>query len=154
MMDASRRALTIGCCLLSGCAATSGSGSGAAAPTAEPPVVEDTSRLSAEDLRLLQAVRIHESNKGLVVVSKGPVAGLACKVAVGFFAPQWIWKPALSEIDGGTPQLAAMTQLKLRAVRRGGNAVIAPTCAHNEWFDWKNGCVESWVCEGQAALLD
>nr|MBP6110742.1 hypothetical protein [Rhodocyclaceae bacterium]MBP6280384.1 hypothetical protein [Rhodocyclaceae bacterium] len=73
------------------------------------------------------------------------------KVALLVF--KWTWRPVLNELNGLTPEAAALTQLRLKALKKGANAVAAPVCTHNVGIDWGNNCFESWVCTGQAVLV-
>ena len=115
---------------------------------------EDASGLSAAELRRLGQVQVHSSGKALAYVSVAHVNGLACKLSVAPLIPVWVWKPPLSEPNGSTPEQVAMTQLKIRALRSGGNAVLAPVCVHHDGLDWANNCFESWICNGEAIRLE
>jgi hypothetical protein len=116
--------------------------------------IEDGSSLSSDDWRQLQSVRFYTSGKGLVYGTVAQVSGLACKLSVAPLDPVWVWKPPLSESNGSSPEQVAMTQLKIRAVRSGANAVLSTVCVHNDALDWANNCFESWVCKGQAVRLE
>jgi hypothetical protein len=84
---------------------------------------------------------------------KGEVVGLACKLTVALLVFKWNWRPELGDTNGKTPEEAARTQLRLKAMNLGANAVASPICIHKDGIDWGNNCFESWVCTGQAVLL-
>ena len=137
----------LGCPLLGGCAAIAGDAAYSAAFRTK---IEDPSQLPTDELRQLELVQLYNSDQGLSYVSKGRVAGLSCKLSIAPLIPVWVWKPALSELNGKTPEDAAMTQLKIKALKSGGNAVLSPTCTHKDGLDWGNNCFESWMCVGHA----
>jgi hypothetical protein len=110
--------------------------------------ITDASKLSSEEQKRLQQVKILESAAKLEGTPKGEVVGLACKLA-GF---KWVWEPALNEVNGLTPEDAALTQLRLKAMQKGANTVVAPSCTHKD-VDWGKDCFESWLCTGQAFLI-
>jgi hypothetical protein len=115
---------------------------------------EDASGLSSADLRRLGRVPVHSSGTALAYVPVAQVSGLACKLSVAPLIPVWLWRPPVSELNGSTPEQVAMTQLKVRALRSGGNAILSPVCVHNEGLDWQNNCFESWICKGEAIRLE
>ena len=79
--------------------------------------------------------------------------GLSCKLTAALLVFKWVWTPELNEGNGLTPQAAALTQLRIKALLSGANAVVAPSCKRSEGLDWGNNCFESWRCTGQAYLL-
>jgi hypothetical protein len=115
---------------------------------------EDASNLSSDELHQLQQVDLYNSGTVLAYRSVAQVNGLACKLSVAPLIPVWTWRPPLSELNGSTPEQVAMTQMKIRALRSGANAVLSPVCVHSERLDWANNCFESWVCKGQAIRLE
>ena len=113
--------------------------------------ITDVSKLSSEEQSRLQQVKVVESAAGLEGTPKGEVVGLACKSALLVF--KWVWQPDLNEANGLTPEDAARTQLRLKAMQNGANAVVAPACTHKDGVDWGNNCFESWRCTGQALVI-
>jgi hypothetical protein len=101
----------------------------------------------------VKQIKFIESAAGLGSTPKGEVVGLACKLTVALLVFKWIWRPELNEINGKTPEEAARTQLLVKAMQMGANAVAAPSCTHKDGIDWGNNCFESWVCSGQAVLV-
>jgi hypothetical protein len=121
--------------------------------------IEDASKLSADELRQLEDVQFYSSDEGLTYTSIRQVRSLSCKTSGSvafpeFFWAKWRWLPDLSETNGKTPEDAAKTQLKIKALRAGGNAVLSSTCTHNESIDWGNNCFESWICIGDAVRVE
>jgi len=110
----------------------------------------DVAKLSAEELRQLDAIQVREAREELVYVSRGKVTGLACSLSVAPLVPVFFWTPPLSEVNGRTPKEAAMTQMKGKALKLGANAVLSPSCVHHDIVDWGNNCFESWACTGEA----
>ncbi len=140
--------------LFCGCASIgTGYGAEAAYNSAFREKISDGSKLSAEEQMRLQQVRLIEATDGIVGTPKGEVVGLSCKLTAALFVFKWVWKPELNETNGLTPEEAARTQLRIKAVQIGGNAVVGPTCTHKEGIDWSNNCFESWRCTGQAYAL-
>jgi hypothetical protein len=140
--------------LLSGCAAIGAAYGGETAYNAAfRTKIEDPSKLSAIDQLKLKEVKFIGSADSIGGNPKGEVIGLACKLTVAVFVFKWTWRPELNEINGTTPEEAARSQLLLKAMQKGANAVVAPSCIHNDGIDWGNNCFESWVCTGQAVAL-
>ena len=110
----------------------------------------DVTELSAEELHRLAAIQLRETADASLYVSRGKVTGLACSLSVAPLVPIFFWAPPLSAANGSTPKEVAMTQLKIKALKLGANAVSAPSCIHHEIVDWANNCFESWVCSGEA----
>lgn len=110
----------------------------------------DATKLSAEELQQLGAIQVREAREDLAYVSRGKVTGLACSLSVAPLVPVFFWTPPLSEVNGRTPKELAMTQLKIKALKLGANAVLSPSCVHHEIVDWANNCFESWACRGEA----
>jgi hypothetical protein len=135
--------IVLTCSLLCGCAALGDIAYSAAFRT----TIEDASKLSTDEFRQLQQIQLYTSGAGLAYTSTGQVKGISCKLSAGL---AWRWRPALSEPNGKTPEEAAMVQLKIKALRAGGNAIASPVCSHNEGLDWANNCFESWICVGEA----
>ena len=78
---------------------------------------------------------------------------MSCKLTVAVLVFKWTWRPQLNETNGKTPEEAARTQLLLKAMQKGANAVAAPRCTHKDGIDWGNNCFESWLCTGQAVWV-
>ena len=116
--------------------------------------LEDASKLSSDELQQLQNVQLLSPDKGLAYASKGEVKGLACKLSVAPLIPVWVWRPVPSELNGKTPEELALTQLKIKAVKAGGNAVLSSACTHSDSLDWTNNCFETWICAGEAVHVD
>jgi hypothetical protein len=110
----------------------------------------DVTKLSAEELHQLAAIQVREARDELAYVSRGKVVGLACSLSVAPLVPIFFWTPPLSAVNGSTPKDVAMTQLKIKALKLGANAVLGPSCVHHETLDWGNNCFESWACRGEA----
>jgi hypothetical protein len=115
--------------------------------------IEDASKLPGEEQIRLRKIKFIESAAGLDSTAKGEVVGLACKLTVAVLVFKWTWRPELNETNGKTPEEAARTQLLLKAMQKGANAVAAPSCVHKDSIDWGSNCFESWVCTGQAVLV-
>jgi hypothetical protein len=139
--------------VLSGCAAVGASyGAESAYNAAFRTKIEEAAKLSdAERLRLSEVKFIEPGPS--VGTPKGEVVGLACKLTVAVFVFKWTWRPELGDANGKTPEEASRTQLRLKAMNLGANAVASPTCVHKQEIDWGNNCFESWICTGQAVLL-
>ncbi|MBW2021042.1 MAG: hypothetical protein JRI65_13780 [Deltaproteobacteria bacterium] len=101
--------------------------------------IERVESLSSEQLRRLNSIKIYESAEGLNYTEVGEVKGLSCKG---------------SPFSGDTRKDAAMTQLKIKAVKANANAILYPVCSHDASVDWGNNCWESWVCIGIAARVE
>ena len=100
--------------------------------------IERVSDLTAEQLRQVHDIQLLENDKGIKYTSLGKVKGISCKGS-------WL--------SGNTNKEAAMTQLKIKAVKLNADAILYPTCSHDASVDWGNNCWESWVCVGEAVLL-
>jgi hypothetical protein len=139
--------------VLSGCAAVGASyGAESAYNAAFRTKIEEAAKLSeAERVRLSEVKFIEQATN--LGIPKGEVVGLACKLTVAVFVFKWTWRPELGDANGKTPEEASRTQLRLKAMNLGANAVASPTCIHKDGLDWGNNCFESWVCMGQAMLL-
>jgi len=131
---------------MSGCAVVADAAYSAAFRT----TFVDATKLSAEELQQLSAIQFREARNELFYVSRGKVTGLACSGSVAPLVPVFVWTPPLSEVNGRTPREVAMTQLKIKALKLGANAVLSPSCVHHEIVDWGNNCFESWACKGEA----
>ncbi len=147
MWSAFSGVVVLGCAPLSGCALVAGDIADAGYNAAFRTKIEDTATLSADELRDLTRVQIYSANTGLTYTSVGQIESLSCRETTR-------WIPALSEINGRTPEEAAMTQLKVKAIKAGGNAILAPTCVHHSKMDWGNNCFASWICTGVAIRLE
>ncbi|MGB9150262.1 MAG: hypothetical protein WCB36_08450 [Burkholderiales bacterium] len=111
------------------------------------------SKLSAEEIQQVRDVKLISLPSELSYASKGKIVSLACKLSVAPLVPVWTWRPPLSDANGRTPEEAALTQLKLTAVRAGGNAIFSHACVHGDSIDWSNNCFETWICRGEATRL-
>ncbi|OOF07960.1 hypothetical protein BZG82_15780 [Salinivibrio sp. PR5] len=101
--------------------------------------VERVDDLSLTQIKAMNEIEIIQNPSSLKYVSKGKIKGISCKG---------------SAFSGDTSEQAAMTQLKIKAVQLGANAVLYPTCSQDASVDWGNNCWESWVCIGEAAFLE
>lgn len=97
--------------------------------------IESVSTLSPQQLQNLSTLSISKTTPKRSYASLGTVKGLSC---VG------------SAISGTAKEEAAMTQMKIKAIKLEADAVLYPTCAHDASVDWGNNCWESWVCAGEA----
>jgi len=113
------------------------------------PMVE-VSKLSAEELRQLAALPVREAAPQPGDVPRGKITGLACSLSVAPLVPVFFWTPPLSAANGSTPKAVAITQLKIKAMKLGADAVASSSCVHHEIVDWGNNCFESWICTGEA----
>lgn len=140
--------------MLSGCASIGiGYGGDSAYNAAFRTKIEDASKLTPNEQVRLKEIKIIASVEGLNSVPRGEVVGLSCKLTVALLVFKWTWRPVLNETNGLTPEEAALTQLRLKAMQKGANAVAAPSCTHKDGVDWGNNCFESWICSGQAVLV-
>ena len=118
---------------ISGCASIGVSYGGEAAYNAAfRERITDVSKLSEEEQRRLRQVRVLESAPGAEGTARGEVVGLACKLTAAVFVFKWVWKPELNEANGLTPEDAARTQLRIKAMQNGANAVrsVSMTLRH------------------------
>jgi hypothetical protein len=113
----------------------------------------DSTKLSAGELQELSSVQVFETRNVPFRVSRGKITGLACSLSAAPLIPVFHWEPPLSELNGMTPKEVALTQLKIKALKLGANAVLLTSCDHHEWVDWGNNCFESWACTGEAVEL-
>jgi len=109
--------------------------------------IVDTATLSAEELQQLSRVRTYSADTTPSYTSLGQLNGLACRDAVR-------WVPELSRLNGSTPEEAAKTQLKVKVVKVGGNAIRSPTCSNHSVVDWGNNCWASWICTAEAIRVE
>jgi len=100
--------------------------------------VERVDDLTVSQLRKANEVKFYESDKELNYTSLGKIKGLSCKGSPHSVAAS---------------QEAAMTQLRIKAVKMGADAVLYPTCSHDVSVDWSNNCWESWICIGEAVSV-
>ena len=143
--------IIISCSVISGCAAIVGDAAYSAAFRIK---IEDVSKLSQDQVQEVINIQPIGPAEGLRYVSKGKMSGLACKLSVAPLVPIWTWRPPLSDINGKTPEEAAMRQLKLKTFNAGGNALLSSSCTHNESLDWTNNCFETWICTGEVIHVD
>jgi|SRR5450432_1344566 len=140
--------------VLAGCASVGASyGAESAYNVAFRTKIEEAAKLSEAERVRLSEVKFIEPAWSVGGTPKGEVVGLACKLTVALLVFKWTWRPELGDTNGKTPEEAARTQLRLKAMNLGANAVASPTCIHKDGIDWGNNCFESWVCTGQAVLL-
>ena len=144
-----RGILVLTCSLLGGCAFVGGIAVDAIYTAAFRTKIEDASDLSPNELRQLEQIPLYNADTGLIYRPVGQVNGLSCYASVLLG-----WTPALSELNGRTPQEAAIKQLRIQAMRAGANAVLNSTCLHYESIDWANNCWESWICVGDAIRVE
>jgi hypothetical protein len=139
---------------LSGCASIGIShGAEAAYNAAFREKITDTSKLSADEQGRVRQVKVADSAPGPEGTPKGQVVGLACKLTVAVFVFKWVWKPELNDANGLTPEDAARTQLRVKAMQAGANTIVAPSCTHTDGVDWGNNCFESWRCTAQSFVI-
>lgn len=100
--------------------------------------VERVADLSLEQLKSVNEVKLISNPDGVDYSSMGKIKGISCKG---------------SAFSGNTSEEAATTQLKIKAVKLGANAVLYPTCSQDASVDWGNNCWESWVCIGEAVVI-
>ena len=100
--------------------------------------IERVSDLSVEQLKSIHEIKLYEKADGLDYVSLGKIKGLSCKG---------------SAFSGDTEKEAAITQLKIKALKLNANAILYTTCSHDSSIDWGNNCWESWVCVGEAVRI-
>jgi len=142
-----RAVVVLGSALLSGCALAAGDIADAGYNAAFRTKIEDMAALSADELQELTRVQTFSADTGLTYASVGKIEGFSCRETTR-------WIPVLSETNGRTPEEAAMTQLKVKTIKAGGNAILAPTCVHDSDMDWGNNCFASWTCTGVAIRLE
>lgn len=141
--------IAICCSQLCGCAALVGLAADNVYAAAFRTTIVDSSRLSPEDQAKVRMAPVFTVSEAPRHVSKGPVKGFACKL-LGLSG--WQWRPAPSEISGSTPEQAAMSQMKIKAVQIGGNAALLSSCTHGDAVDWGNDCFDTWTCVGEAIV--
>jgi hypothetical protein len=100
--------------------------------------VERIDDLSVTQLQQLQEIKLYDSPEALNYVSLGKIKGISCKG---------------SAFSGNTEKEAAITQLKIKALKVDSNAILYTTCSHDSSVDWGNNCWDSWVCVGEAIRL-
>jgi len=100
--------------------------------------VERVADLSVAQLKQMNEIILIENPKNIEYDSLGKIKGISCKG---------------SAISGNTSEQAAITQLKIKAVKLNANAILYPTCSHDASVDWGNNCWESWVCIGEAVII-
>jgi hypothetical protein len=101
--------------------------------------IERVSDLSMAQLRQVHDIQLYDNDKGINYKSLGRIKGLSCKG---------------SSHSGNVSEEAAMTQLKIKAIKLNANAILYPTCSQDSSVDWSNNCWESWVCVGEAARTE
>jgi len=146
MGTASRGVVVLGCLLVGGCALMAADVGETVYTAAFRTEIEDTSALSADELQQLLHIKIYRADPGVAYTSIGPTHGISCRETTR-------WVPELSDVNGRTPEEGAMTQLKVKAMKAGGNAILAPTCVHHSKVDWGNNCFASWICTGEAVRV-
>jgi hypothetical protein len=144
-------ALVVTCCSqLSGCAAVAGLTADGLYAAAFRTTIVDSTMLTAEDQEKARNVKMLAASDAPPHIARGPVKGFACKL-FGLSGSQW--RPALSELDGSTPEQAALSQMKIKTVQMGGNAVLLESCIHGDAWDWGNDCFDTWTCIGQSIMI-
>ena len=137
-------------CQLTGCAVLVGVGADTIYAAAFRTTIVDVSELTREEQDRLQHVEVVSEDSAATRVIKGPVKGFACKLLA---VNGWRWKPPPSDANGATPEAAALTQAKIKAVLLGGNAVVLKSCTHGDAWDWGNDCFDTWTCIGEAVVV-
>jgi hypothetical protein len=139
---ASRGAFALGFALLGGCALAVGDIADKPYTAAFRTDIQDTATLTADEQSRLSRVQVYDTATGLSYTSFGNLTGLSCRETTR-------WVPPLSDMNGTTPELAAMTQLEVKTLKAGGDAIPAPTCKHRSTIDGGNNCFASWRCTGE-----
>lgn len=151
LLDVSVIALIVICLTqLSGCAVVAGISADTVYAAAFRTTIVDASKLSSADQEKVRKVQVLAAGEAPAHIGKGPVKGFACKL-LGLSG--WQWRPALSEVNGSSPEQAALSQMKIKAVQIGGNAVLLELCKHGDAWDWGNDCFDTWTCIGQSILI-
>lgn len=142
--------IAVCCPQLAGCAALAGLAADGIYAAAFRTTIIDPSRLSADDQEKVRTIQVLTEGDTPSRVFKGPVKGFACKL---LSLDGWHWRPAPSASSGSTPELAALTQMKIKAVQLGGDAVVLKSCTQRNAWDWGNDCFDTWTCIGEAVTL-
>jgi hypothetical protein len=135
---------------LSGCAAVAGLSADGVYAAAFRTTIVDPSKLTADEQDKVRKVPVLAASEAPAHIAKGPVKGFACKL-LGLSG--WRWRPEPSEITGSTPEQAALSQMRIKAVQIGGNAVLLESCTHGDAWDWGNDCFDTWTCIGQSIVI-
>jgi hypothetical protein len=143
----SRVALVLGVPSLGGCAVTLGNAIGEQLTDAFRTEIVSAYALSAEQQQQLSRMQTYTADTAPSHTPLGQLKGLACRETVR-------WVPEMSELNGSTPEEVAMTQLKVKVVKVGGNAILSPTCSNHSVVDWGNNCFASWLCTGEAIRVE
>jgi hypothetical protein len=101
--------------------------------------IEDVSALSNEEQHQLREIQMYASGTNLTYTSIRQVEGLSCGHKIG---------------GGDASKEDAMMQLKIKALKASGNAVLFSECSHHSRVDWGNNCFESWVCKGEVVNVE
>ncbi|MCK0754122.1 hypothetical protein [Chromohalobacter japonicus] len=101
--------------------------------------VDNVDELSLSQARAMNEIQTINNPDSVKYFSKGKIKGISCKG---------------SAFSGNTSKEAAMTQLKIKAVKMKADAISYPICSQDASVDWSNNCWESWVCIGEAASLE
>ena len=150
-VDLAALAVILSCCSqFSGCAVVAGLAADGVYAAAFRTTIVDLSKLSPQDQDKVNSVKILAAADAPPHSAKGSVKGFACKL---LGASGWQWRPAPSEINGSTPEQAALSQLKIKSVQLGGNAVLLESCIHGDAWDWGNNCFDTWTCIGQSIRI-
>jgi len=101
--------------------------------------VESASSLSFDQVIAVEEIKFLDSPGELNIVSLGQIKGLSCK--------KQIFSPTPTEED-------ARAQLKIKAVKLYADAILYPTCSKTKGVDMSNNCFASWICTGEAVVIN
>jgi hypothetical protein len=142
-----RVALILGVPSLGGCAVSIGNEIGDAYTGAFRTEIVSAYALSAEEQQQLSRMQTYSVDTAPSHTPLGQLKGLSCRETLR-------WVPEVSELNGRTPEEVAMTQLKVKVLKVGGNAILSATCSNHSVVDWGNNCFASWICTGEAIRVE
>ena len=142
-----RVALVLGVPSLGGCAVSISNQIGDAYTSAFRTEIVSAYALSAEEQQQLSRMQTYSVDTAPSHTSLGQLKGLSCRETLR-------WVPEVSELNGRTPEEVAMTQLKVKVIKVGGNGILSPTCSNHSVVDWGNNCFASWICTGEAVRVE
>lgn len=123
-------------------------------PRANIRAIVEPSSLTDDERARLARIPAHEADPGQTFPAATEIHGYSCLRAMLNQPSPGYWTPTLSEQYGHTPLEAAITQLRIGALRRGASAVILSNCALNPVYDIRTDCHETWVCTGMAVEVE
>jgi len=142
-----RVALVLGIPSLGGCAVTIGNEIGDAYTGAFRTEIVSAYALPAEERQQLSRMQTFSVDTAPRHTSLGQLKGLSCRETLR-------WVPEVSDVNGRTPEEVAMTQLKVKVIKVGGNGILSPSCSNHSVVDWGNNCFASWICTGEAIVVE